>query len=1059
MALATVAPLKAEVRLAQAISQFEADLSGEQKTSFRALRLRTQREPPGIKHVMQLTADIDRQTALKLGGGRCFGPRLTNVLQSVQQFAAIGDVLVGGSQNIIACGVWSVVRFALLSTVTVSSTLEKLSDTLMLAGRAAPRYERLALLYPRSRALQSYLSEYFLVLVHLCHKYFKFCQKRFLGKLVSAMGEPDASPYQSELDRWASCIKEEVAVLSVEEQRGRLKSLLRFSEAGSARQNFDARIRILERCSTYDYQTTWKQIRKLGNTSLLNHDAEYRKWKDTAQSCFLMCTGKLGAGKSVVLANMVNDLNLASRTADCPVAYFFCRDDIATSLLANTIIGSLARQLLLSIPNFPHAEALVDKITVDSHLKTVRDLLLDILPRDFKAYIVLDNLDSCEESQKLEVLDNLMALQQDFALPICLSLQLDAQAAQDIIPGPLVMTIPEENPDIASFITHELEHRIASGKLVMGDPSIIVEIHNALLGGAQGMFLWVALQIETLCSAKTDESIRKALEQLPKDLPETFGRILRKAEQPGENYQTRILEIITTACRPLTAWELQDALGVVEGDMDWNPSRQLNDVFSVLSSCGSLITVDEEDETVRLIHHSVKQFLLGGFQDSSGTLFTQQRAESSMAGIVLTYLNYGIFESQVSHDVLPRLDAKAIPPHIVNSMPLQKVTRDIALHLLRPRKKFKFQLGKALEQVKCQKASIDVQFPFQIYAKSFWQQHASHISVDQKLHRRLFLRILGKHDFRITTNNTDSSLLHHVIEQRDYDVASVLVSKGADLESKNKDGETPLICAAKLGDVRMIRILLLKGADINSRDNSGQTPLSWAMAQLHRDACLILLESGASTNEKYNTGETLLQRAVKTGDRMVVHQLVIMRDVNLEEEMPRSKQTALSLAAEQGRDAMVSMLLDVGANLESQDSQGWTPLMHAVNNSHESIAKLLISTGARFNHISLQGDTALSLAAKRGSLSFTRLFVEMGADRNAQDASGYTALMYAAQNGHIDVVELLIDRNVALECESVYGHSALALATMSGHDKVVKLLQWATCRDYIGDNCTKFLQE
>lgn len=69
---------------------------------------------------MRLTAEIDRQISRK-AGGRCLGPRFTNFLQGVQQFAALGDVVVGGSQNMVACGVWSLVRMSLLvSALTLS---------------------------------------------------------------------------------------------------------------------------------------------------------------------------------------------------------------------------------------------------------------------------------------------------------------------------------------------------------------------------------------------------------------------------------------------------------------------------------------------------------------------------------------------------------------------------------------------------------------------------------------------------------------------------------------------------------------------------------------------------------------------------------------------------------------------------------------------------------------------------------------------------------------------------------------------------------------------------
>ncbi len=112
--LANASRLKPEVRLAQAVTQFEADLSDEQLTSFRTYRSQSCDSPPHPSDVMRLTADIDRHASGKVGVGRCFGPRLTNFLQGVQQFAALGDVIVGGSQNLIACGIWSLVRMSLL---------------------------------------------------------------------------------------------------------------------------------------------------------------------------------------------------------------------------------------------------------------------------------------------------------------------------------------------------------------------------------------------------------------------------------------------------------------------------------------------------------------------------------------------------------------------------------------------------------------------------------------------------------------------------------------------------------------------------------------------------------------------------------------------------------------------------------------------------------------------------------------------------------------------------------------------------------------------------------
>jgi len=115
-ALMKAGRLKADIRLAQAISEFQKDLSTEQKTKFSTHQVQSQKQPPNIQDVMRLTAEIDRR---EVNGGRCLGPRFTNFLQGVQQFASLGDVIMGGSQNIIACGVWSLVRLSLLVSISI----------------------------------------------------------------------------------------------------------------------------------------------------------------------------------------------------------------------------------------------------------------------------------------------------------------------------------------------------------------------------------------------------------------------------------------------------------------------------------------------------------------------------------------------------------------------------------------------------------------------------------------------------------------------------------------------------------------------------------------------------------------------------------------------------------------------------------------------------------------------------------------------------------------------------------------------------------------------------
>ncbi|KAJ6028021.1 NACHT domain protein [Penicillium herquei] len=104
--------LKPAIRLAQAVSEYEADLTRAQKEEFNYHRSHAREKPPSIQDVMQLTADIDERLSSKIRG-RCLGTRTTNFLQCVQQFTSLGDIIVGGTQNLVASGVWALVRTSL----------------------------------------------------------------------------------------------------------------------------------------------------------------------------------------------------------------------------------------------------------------------------------------------------------------------------------------------------------------------------------------------------------------------------------------------------------------------------------------------------------------------------------------------------------------------------------------------------------------------------------------------------------------------------------------------------------------------------------------------------------------------------------------------------------------------------------------------------------------------------------------------------------------------------------------------------------------------------------
>ncbi|KAL4933386.1 uncharacterized protein BDV17DRAFT_108535 [Aspergillus undulatus] len=353
--------------------------------------------------------------------GRCFGPRLTNVLEAVQQFAALG-----GTQNLLACGVWSLLRMTLLSVVNYSAYFERLSAMLMAVGRSAPRYQSLGAIYPKSERLRSYMLEYSIILVHLCHNVLRLSQKLALARWVSTLGDSALDTFQSDLELWATSIKEEVQALTIQQNSEDNALTIWFrSHVGqqfnslSNSRKLRARQRLMDACSAYDHESAWKQIRKLGNTTLLQTLGEYTQWKTRRESCTLICAGKLGSGKSVLLANIVDDLNLQA-AGDTTIAYFFCQHDAKDSLKAPTVIGALARQLLYSVAGLDRVRDFLDDgptMGIDRLLA----MLQRIVFKDRHTYFVLDGLDHCDTKEVDHVLGALRDLQTTMSLSVCVS--------------------------------------------------------------------------------------------------------------------------------------------------------------------------------------------------------------------------------------------------------------------------------------------------------------------------------------------------------------------------------------------------------------------------------------------------------------------------------------------------------------------------------------------------------------------------------------------------------------------------------------------------------------
>jgi ankyrin repeat protein len=154
----------------------------------------------------------------------------------------------------------------------------------------------------------------------------------------------------------------------------------------------------------------------------------------------------------------------------------------------------------------------------------------------------------------------------------------------------------------------------------------------------------------------------------------------------------------------------------------------------------------------------------------------------------------------------------------------------------------------------------------------------------------------------------------------------------------------------------------------------------------------------------------------------------------------RGSRTPLSWAAEQGSEAVVTLLIAQGANIESRSCTGRTPLSWAAQQGHEAVATLLLANGADINSRDVDGRSPLSMAVEEKHETLTKLLIAKGADVNSKCNQGYTPLIWAANRGYVGVATLLLDSGAELESRCGNGWTPLLTATAYCSTPAVEIL-------------------
>jgi ankyrin repeat protein len=258
-----------------------------------------------------------------------------------------------------------------------------------------------------------------------------------------------------------------------------------------------------------------------------------------------------------------------------------------------------------------------------------------------------------------------------------------------------------------------------------------------------------------------------------------------------------------------------------------------------------------------------------------------------------------------------------------------------------------------------------------------------------------------------------TSELADAIESGRRAAAIELIKEGADVNSAQGDGTTPLHWAAYKLDLELVRLLLDRGARADVQNSYAASPLAEAVKGGNVELVKILLDAGANVDAQNADGETTLMLASRAGG-VAVAKLLLAHGANVNARETWREQTALMWAAEGAFAELTQLLIDQGADVRAR----------AAANDWGS----QITSEPRAQYRPTGGLTPLLYAARSGCAECVVALVKAGEDVDRPTPDGVTALMLAIDNYEFDTASALLDLGANPHYADWWGRTALYLA-------------------------------
>ncbi|KAH7125069.1 ankyrin repeat-containing domain protein [Dactylonectria estremocensis] len=829
-----------------------------------------------------------------------------------------------------------------------------------------------------------------------------------------------------------------------------------------------------------------------GTGQWLTSTDEYRQWLQGEELGLLWVKGIPGSGKSVHVANLIDDLYKTN--PGCPVLFFFFRQIIAANHNPHALFRDWLEQVLRYSPPLQHQlwtyiedGVSLGSLSTDDLLKDLQIAFRGLPDRVFCVAGALDEMDTGNDAF-LRVIGSL-GQWKPAKVKVLISSRPVPRVEIPLRQTPALHIRLEErlvDVDISTYVNSAL----SESHIPRSEWDVIA---NAVPGRAYGLFLYAKLAMEAFLEPGVD--IKTVLAHLPADLNVLYTELLQEHARRSSispSVQHLILQSVTHARKPLRLLELAEMCRVIDPVGTGRDLRAMKDL--VRTACGPLLEI-LPDETVSVVHHSFTEYLKGSTRPEHEGGYPVLRPGPAHAQLALSCLRY-LLVTRCLDEIQITIDDSDTKPGFGDE------------NCQYPNSTF---VSEAVLELR-------MKFPFFVYASRNWHAHIrsseavsyeqdeinealeQFLSVDKNIKAWLEVSWPG-----YGTNARMFTALHLAGRYGLVAYTRKLVAGwSGDLNACDITGKTPLWWAAYEGHAATVRELIAGGADPDHRDGlSGRKPLHEAASKNHHAVVRVLLDAGvdpltpegltdrdiASEKVSDGSGKPAIAHSCEHGhvetvdvflpyidleaihnSRVVTH---ILAQPGVEVEAMVYGSTSLFKACLARDLATVEVLLEAGADPEclnevwvqefgsfaqkgkkSDGSFARYTCLHALCgvpdlsiSSHDwddddcyEILTLLIKAGADVNRQMEDGTTALHSAVKV-SYYLAWLLVEHGVSTQGVDSKGQTPLHYSQVPA---CIPLLVEEGGAdINARDVHGDTPLlaALGEYGNEYKVLLLLE------------------